>query len=169
MLGSDYPGQACSVARTLEVIGERWSMLVIRDAFLGVRRFDDFQRSLGLSRNVLAARLARLVELGVLRKERYSERPERFEYRLTERGRDLFPVLLTLAGWGDQHAAPEAGPPRRFLHRDCGGAIDLRHLRCSACGIDIDDPRLVDAPLGPGAGEGSHRPTGAPVARSTSS
>lgn len=151
MLGSDYRDQNCSVARTLEVMGERWSMLVIRDAFLGVRRFDDFQRSLGLSRNVLAARLSRLVELGVLRKERYSERPERFEYRLTERGRDLFPVLLALADWGDQHAAPEAGPPRRFLHRACGEPIDLRHMRCNVCGVDIDDPRLVEAPLGPGA------------------
>jgi DNA-binding HxlR family transcriptional regulator len=151
MLGSDYRDQNCSVARTLEVMGERWSMLVLRDAFLGVRRFDDFQRSLGLSRNVLAARLARLVELGVLRKERYSERPQRFEYRLTERGRDLFPVLLALADWGDRHAPTEAGPPRVFVHRGCGGTIDPRHLRCEACGTDVDDPRAMEARPGPGA------------------
>ncbi|MBO9531915.1 MAG: helix-turn-helix transcriptional regulator [Solirubrobacteraceae bacterium] len=151
MLGSDYDGQNCSIARTLEVVGERWSLLVIRDAFLGVRRFDDFQRSLGLSRNVLAARLTRLVELGVLTKVAYSERPARYEYRLTDRGRDLLPVILTLADWGDRHAPNPAGPPRVFLHRDCGGHVDARHMRCEACGADIDSPRQITAPPGPGA------------------
>lgn len=151
MLGADYPDQNCSIARTLEVVGERWSMLVVRDAFLGVRRFDDFQRSLGLSRNVLAARLARLVELGVLRKVQYSERPARFEYRLTDRGRDLFPVILALVDWGDRHAPTDAGPPRVFQHAGCGGTVDPRHMRCEACGADIDSARDVTALPGPGA------------------
>jgi DNA-binding HxlR family transcriptional regulator len=151
VLGSDYPDQNCSIARTLEVVGERWSMLVVRDAFLGVRRFDDFQRSLGVSRNVLAARLSRLVELGVLHKERYSERPERYEYRLTERGRDLFPVMLALVDWGDRHAPTEAGAPKVFTHRGCGGRVDPRHMRCEQCGADIDVPREVTAAAGPGA------------------
>lgn len=151
MLGSDYEGLNCSIARTLEVVGERWSLLVIRDAFLGVRRFDEFQSSLGLSRNVLAARLARLVELGVLRKEAYSERPVRYEYRLTERGKDLFPVIMSLVDWGDRHAPTAAGPPRVFLHRDCGGAVDPRHMRCHECGADIDAPRQVTSEYGPGA------------------
>lgn len=151
MLGIDYPDQNCSIARTLEVIGERWSMLVVRDAFLGVRRFDDFQRSLGLSRNVLASRLARLVELGVLRKQPYSERPLRYEYRLTESGHDLFPVVMALVEWGDKHAPAEGGVPKVFRHRDCGGALDPRHMRCEACGADIDSARQVRSEPGPGA------------------
>jgi DNA-binding HxlR family transcriptional regulator len=156
VLGSDYRDQNCSVARTLEVVGERWSLLVLRDALLGVRRFDDFQRSLGISRNVLAARLTRLVELGILRRERYSERPERFEYRLTQRGKDLFPVILAMADWGDRHAPTSAGPPRLFLHRDCGGTVDARHLRCEQCQAEIDHVSELLATPGPGA----HAPVG---------
>ncbi len=151
MLGSDYRNQNCSVARTLEVVGERWSLLVIRDAFLGIRRFDDFQRSLGVSRNVLAARLARLVELGILSKVPYSERPLRHEYRLTEEGRDLFPVIMAMVDWGDRHAPTDQGAPKVFRHRACGAPIDPRHLRCTGCGADIDHPRLVTAEPGPGA------------------
>src|SRR4029453_4454726 len=90
---------------------ERWTLLVLRDVFLGIRRFDDFQRDLGVARNVLADRLARLVDEGILERRRYQERPERFEYRLTDKGRDLWPVIFALASWGDAHAAPD-GPPR---------------------------------------------------------
>ena len=92
--------QNCSIARALEVLGDRWTLLVIRDAFLGVRRFDDFQRDLGVARNVLTDRLDRLVEEGVLERVRYQERPERFEYRLTEKGRDLWPVIDRAAAVG---------------------------------------------------------------------
>src|SRR3954449_838135 len=111
MLGRTYDGQVCSVARTLEIVGERWTLLIVRDAFLGVRRFDDFQRSLGVARNVLQGRLERLVESGILERRRYQERPERYEYRLTEMGIDLWPVVLSLLHWGDKHLSSGDGPP----------------------------------------------------------
>src|SRR5205823_13136875 len=148
MLGKDYAGQNCSIAGTLELIGERWTLLVLRDAFLGVRRFDDFQRDLGVARNVLAARLGRLVDEGVLERVAYQERPERFEYRLTEKGLDLWPVLVALIGWGDRHAAPE-GPPVVLEHRGCGGRVNDRRI-CEACGALLG-PRDVTARIGPGA------------------
>jgi DNA-binding HxlR family transcriptional regulator len=105
VLGRTYDDQDCSIARALEVVGERWTLLVVRDAFKGVRRFEDFQRSLGIARNVLAVRLGRLVDEGILRRERYQERPERFEYRLTEKGRELGPVLQQLQRFGERHYA----------------------------------------------------------------
>src|SRR4051812_25620460 len=108
VLHRTYDDQTCSVARALEVVGERWTLLILRDAFLGVRRFDDFQADLGIARNVLTDRLGRLVNAGVLEKRAYSERPPRFEYRLTDKGRDLWPVVHALARWGDKHDAPEA-------------------------------------------------------------
>src|SRR3954469_23934976 len=103
MLGRSYDGQVCSIARSLEIVGERWTLLILRDAFLGVRRFEDFQRSTGAARNVLSARLGRLVEEGVLERRRYQERPERFEYRLTDKGLELWPVMVRLLQWGDRH------------------------------------------------------------------
>jgi len=100
MLKRDYPSQYCPVASTLEVVGERWTLLIIRDVFLGIRRFDDLQRDLGVARNVLQARLERLIEEGILVKRPYQERPLRSEYRLTEKGADLWPVLVaTTTGW----------------------------------------------------------------------
>ena len=95
MLGKDYEGQECALAAALEVLGERWTLLVIRDAFLGLRRFDDFQRDLGIARNVLSDRLQRLTDEGLLERHRYQERPERFEYRLSEKGIDLWPAIVT--------------------------------------------------------------------------
>jgi DNA-binding HxlR family transcriptional regulator len=140
----------CSVAQALEVVGEWWSMLIIRDAFLGVARFDDFQERLGISRNVLNQRLAHLVEHGVLAKVPYSEHPPRFDYRLTEKGRDLWPVLTTMRQWGDKHAAP-SGPPLELIHHSCG-EISEAQLVCSGCGEPIG-PRNVEAVAGPGAVE----------------
>src|SRR5215204_3268371 len=99
MLHNTYEGQTCSVARALELVGERWTLLVLRDAFLGVRRFDDFQRSLGVARNVLQTRLERLVEEDLLERRLYQERPARYEYRLTEKGLDLWPALVALMKW----------------------------------------------------------------------
>jgi DNA-binding HxlR family transcriptional regulator len=142
VLPRTYDNQVCSIARALEAIGDRWTMLVIRDAFLGVRRFEDFQRDLGVARNVLTDRLGRLVEEGILERERYQERPQRYEYRLTDKGRDLFPVLVTLLKWGDRHAPDAGGPPTLLLHRDCGGEIDER-LSCDRCGEPVDADAIV--------------------------
>ena len=110
MLKRDYEGQNCSIARALEVVGERWTLLIVRDAFLGLSRFEQFQESLGIARNVLTERLNRLVEEGILERVRYSERPERFEYRLTRKGRDLQIALTGLVQWGDKYVSDK--PPR---------------------------------------------------------
>jgi DNA-binding HxlR family transcriptional regulator len=141
-------GQACSVANALEVVGERWTMLIVRDALLGIRRFDDFQRNLGISRGVLTARLEWLCEEGILERRRYQERPERFEYRLTQKGRDLWPVMMALVRWGDRYAA-ENGPPRLIFHRDCDGDV-TEHLTCAKCGTDVSLQDVATRP-GPGA------------------
>ncbi|HWE80153.1 MAG TPA: helix-turn-helix domain-containing protein [Gaiellaceae bacterium] len=114
MLKRDYEGQDCSIARTLEIVGERWTLLIVRDAFLGRSRFEQFQESLGIARNVLTDRLNRLVEEGILERERYSERPARYEYHLTGKGRDLHLALAALRQWGEDHLGE---PPRRALRR----------------------------------------------------
>jgi DNA-binding HxlR family transcriptional regulator len=150
VLGRDYSGQTCSIARTLEVIGERWTMLIVRDIFLGLRRFDDIQADLGIARNVLAARLERLVETGVLEKAPYQEHPLRHEYRLTDKGRDLWPVLVELVQWGDRHAPGPDGPPVVYRHRGCGGALGSGRV-CGACGAVVER-RGVVVEAGPGAG-----------------
>ena len=118
MLKRTYEGQNCSIARALELVGERWTLLIVRDAFLGLRRFDEFQDSLGVARNVLAERLNRLVGEGILERNAYSERPPRFEYRLTEKGRDLAIPLLALMQWGDRHLSDK--PPRIARRRRSG-------------------------------------------------
>jgi DNA-binding HxlR family transcriptional regulator len=157
MLPRTYDAQNCSIARALEVLGDRWTLLVIRDAFLGLRRFDDFQRDLDIARNVLTDRLADQAGEGVLERRRYQERPERFEYRLTEKGRELWPVTMALLRWGDRYYATE-GPPRLIRHRDCGGEVTER-LRCDRCGADLD-LQDVEAVFGPGA---KRHGVGAPI------
>jgi len=157
MLRSDYTDQNCSIARTLELIGERWTLLIVRDAFMGTHRFEEFQRNLGVARNVLQTRLIRLVDGGILRRVRYQERPERFEYRLTRKGVDLWPVLVALLKWGDVHGGAP-GPPVVLEHRDCGGAVDDRR-RCVRCGADLEAWDVVprrgpSSRAGEGAGEG---------------
>ena len=147
MLHRTYEDQNCSIARTLEIVGERWTILILRDVFLGTRRFDDFERSLGVSRGILASRLARLCDEGILERRRYQESPERFEYRLTEKGRDLWPVLMALVKWGDRYEA-EQGPPRIFLHRGCGGEVTDRRT-CAKCGAALT-ARDVEVREGPG-------------------
>jgi DNA-binding HxlR family transcriptional regulator len=149
MLGNDYKDQNCSIARALEIVGERWSILVLRDVFLGVRRFDALQRDLGVARNVLSARLERLVAEGILEKVLYQERPPRHEYLLTEKGLDLWPIVVELLRWGDRHAAPPAGPPVVLRHRDCGGVLGERRI-CERCGQPLE-VRDVVAERGPGA------------------
>jgi DNA-binding HxlR family transcriptional regulator len=148
MLGSDYSSQNCSIARSLEVVGERWTFLVLRDVFLGVRRFDALQRDLGVARNVLATRLERLVGEGILTKVPYNERPPRYEYRLTDKGLDLWPVIVELLRWGDRHAAPQ-GPPIVLRHKGCGGELGERGV-CTSCGEPLDR-HDVRAEPGPGA------------------
>ena len=133
MKWSELAGESCSVARTVAVIGDRWTMLLLRDCFLGVRRFEDFERRLGISRSIVADRLKRLVDEGVLRKEAYQQRPVRHEYRLTEKGMALHPVILAIVHWGDVFYAGEAGPPLKHRHRACG--CDFAPVQtCSACG-----------------------------------
>jgi DNA-binding HxlR family transcriptional regulator len=166
MLGNDYSDQNCSIARALELVGERWSILVLRDVFLGVHRFDAIQRDLGVARNVLAARLDRLVAEGVLEKTLYHERPPRYEYRLTEKGLDLWPVVVELLRWGDRHAAPPAGPPIVLRHRDCGGLLGERRI-CERCGEPLG-PRDVSAERGPGAGDAPRSPHAEAVAKAAS-
>jgi DNA-binding HxlR family transcriptional regulator len=116
-------GRECSIAGTLDVIGDRWTILILRDAFRGVRRFDELQADLGIARNVLADRLAKLVEHDVLAKQRYSDRPPRYEYRLTPKGIDLSPALVALMRWGDKHLA-HGDPPLTLLHEVCGQPLD---------------------------------------------
>ena len=151
MLHNTYEGQVCSVARALEVVGERWTILILRDAFLGVRRFDDFQRSLGIARNVLNTRLQRLVETGILERRRYQERPARHEYRLTPMGRDLWPAVVALMQWGDRWLGGEDGAPMAIAHRNCGGSVTDRRT-CTACGAQLG-LRDVEVVPGPGATE----------------
>ncbi len=148
MLGRTYEGQNCSVAKSLELIGERWTMLVIREVFLGHRRFDEIAARLDIARNVLTARLTRLTEEGVLEKVRYQERPERFEYRLTEKGIDLWPVIVSLIQFGDRYYAPD-GPPMVLKHKHCGGFVDS-HRICNRCGERLDARDVIGEP-GPGA------------------
>jgi len=137
----------CSVARSIEVIGERWTMLVLREVFLGTRRFEDFRRRLGIARNILADRLEGLVEAGILERRLYQERPERFEYRLTDKGRDLYPVILAIKKWGDRWEAP-AGPPVITRHV-CGEVIDPVPI-CPHCGVEVQAREMRWEP-GPGA------------------
>ncbi|MCW3038929.1 MAG: transcriptional regulator, HxlR family [Solirubrobacterales bacterium] len=152
MLGSTYTDQTCSVARSLEVVGERWTLLILRNAFLGVRRFEDMQRNLGVARNVLTTRLERLVEEGVLERRVYQDRPVRHEYVLTDKGHDLWPVISALMAWGDRHAPNPDGPPTIVRHRDCGGILDDRV--CQKCGVLLTSSRQARAEPGPGASPG---------------
>jgi DNA-binding HxlR family transcriptional regulator len=148
----------CSIARSLEVLGEWWTLLILRDAFFGVRRFEDFIADLKISRGILTDRLSTLVEHGVLERRRYQERPDRLEYRLTDKGRDLFPVLMALMRWGDRWMSQEAvgGAPVVITHDACGHDI-TGPLRCEHC-HDAVDVRSVTASAGPGAGPGDRPP-----------
>src|SRR3954453_8917725 len=129
----EHDDSNCSIARTLAVLGDRWTLLVLREAFNGVRRFEELQRRLGIARDVLTVRLNRLVEEGVLARAPYREpgRRERFEYRLTAKGIDAYPVLVSLMAWGDRHKADAAGPAVELEHRDCGALVHAE-LRCEA-------------------------------------
>lgn len=145
MLGRTYDDQICSIARALELVGERWSLLIVRDAFLGLSRFEEFQASLGIARNVLTERFNRLVEEGIFERVSYQERPLRYQYRLTSKGRDLGSALLALMQWGDRHLAGEAGRPRLVEHGECGGELAVQ-LVCKKCGEAAKPPEVVLKP-----------------------
>jgi DNA-binding HxlR family transcriptional regulator len=147
MLNRTYDGQICSIARTLEVVGERWSLLIVRDASLGLRRFHQFQQSLGIARNILSDRLRHLVDSGVLERVPAPDHADRFEYQLTAMGRELTPALIALMHWGDRHLA-EHGPPRIAEHAGCGGEL-VEQLICSKCAAMVDSDQAQTRP-GPG-------------------
>src|SRR6201996_4284995 len=149
VLRHDYPGQACSLAKSLEVVGERWSLLIIRDVLNGNRRFSGIQANLGVARNVLSARLQRLMDEDILERRAYQESPPRYEYFLTEKGLDLWPALVALMGWGDRHSGTPAGPPLRVIHKTCGGFVSDRGI-CEDCG-EVLTARDAAAVPGPGA------------------
>jgi DNA-binding HxlR family transcriptional regulator len=140
MLRRSYDDQECSLASTLEIVGERWTLLVIRDALFGLRRFDEFAESLGVARNVLSNRLQRLVENELLTRVRYQERPERFEYHLTPRGHELATAVVALMRWGDRHLGRPDGPTRLVEHHDCGTELQAR-LTCPHCdrAVGVDE------------------------------
>jgi DNA-binding HxlR family transcriptional regulator len=139
--------QPCSLARALAVVGDRWTLLVLRECFLGVRRFDEFEKRLGITRHVLADRLKKLTEAGVLSKQLYQQRPPREAYRLTEKGHELYPVLLALVNWGDRHLSGAEGAPIRHVHKSCGQPMH-GVLGCSECGdpLAARDVALREAP-----------------------
>ena len=126
----------CSIARTLDIVGEKWALLAIREVFLGDRRFDEMVRRTGAPRDTLAARLRTLVAAGVLEKRQYSEHPARSEYHLTKAGRDLYPVIATLMRWGDTYLAGDDGPPL-VLEHTCGHQL-VAQLTCQACGEPLE-------------------------------
>ncbi|HEX6492281.1 MAG TPA: helix-turn-helix domain-containing protein [Candidatus Dormibacteraeota bacterium] len=147
MQRTSFKAMNCSIAQCLEVVGEWWSMLLVRDAFLGVTRFDDFQARLGISRNVLNQRLSHLVDEGVLERVPYQERPTRWDYRLTDKGRDLWHVLTAMRQWGDRWAAP-GGAPVELVHKACGHVTEAVPT-CSECGEALQ-MRAVRVVAGPG-------------------
>lgn len=128
-----YP---CSIAATLDVIGDRWTILILRDAIRGVRRFDHLVADLGIARNLLSTRLARLVDFEILDKVPYQSHPERFEYRLTDKGRDLSPVLVALMHWGDKHTGEPDDAPLVLAHSTCGEPIE-QHFVCWQCDTTV--------------------------------
>jgi DNA-binding HxlR family transcriptional regulator len=149
---TSFAQMACSMARSLELIGDWWTPLIIRDLQLGVDRFDALAGNLGISRNLLATRLAHLTQQGIVTRQRYQEHPPRDRYLLTEAGQELVPVLMALTAWGDRWATPEGGPPLVFRHRTCGHQFTPT-VSCDACGQPLG-PGEVEARPGPGARTG---------------
>lgn len=151
MQRASFRDMNCSIAQCLEVIGEWWTILILRDLFFGVTRFDELQARLGISRNILADRLQRLVAEDVVAKVAYQDHPPRFDYQLTKKGRALWPVLTTMRQWGDEWAVGEAGPPVELEHTTCGHRTTAV-LHCAQCGERLVGRELRLRP-GPGAGE----------------
>jgi DNA-binding HxlR family transcriptional regulator len=144
MLKRDYEGQDCSIARALEIVGERWTLLIVRDAFLGRSRFEQFQESLGIARNVLSERLGRLVDEGILERVRYSERPERHEYVLTRKGRELNVALAGLRQWGDTYLSDK--PPRVLRRKSDGKPVVAALVPKGTPALRADEVESVPGP-----------------------
>ena len=162
MRWNNLEDEACSMARTISVIGDRWTLLILRDCFLRVRRFEDFQARLGVTRPILARRLRKLVDDFVLAKVPYQQRPLRYEYRLTQKGLDLYPIVMAIVHWGDVHMSGRKGRPLLHQHLDCGKTFDPVTV-CSECAEPID-PQRVHVHRGPGAASPRHLPADAQVA-----
>lgn len=145
---TSYAEMRCSLARALELIGDWWSPLIVRDLFLGMTRFDDMAEDLGISRNLLTRRLKALVADGIVERTPYQLNPPRYEYRLTEAGRDLWPAMLAVTEWGDRWAAPKEGRPMLFVHKTCGHQFRPQ-VTCSECGEVIRADTVIPVP-GPG-------------------
>jgi DNA-binding HxlR family transcriptional regulator len=149
VLRRDYPQVDSSVAKALEVVGERWSLLIVRSVMHGNRRFSEIQGSLGIARNVLSSRLERLIEEDILERRAYSESPPRYEYFLTQKGLDLWPALIALLHWGDRYSPTPGGPKRLIVHKECGGTVSERGI-CKRCGKVLTARDAKQVP-GPGA------------------
>jgi DNA-binding HxlR family transcriptional regulator len=145
---TSFAAMHCSLARGLDLIGDWWSPLIVRDLYLGVSRFDELVTDLGISRNLLTRRLNALVESGIITRRTYHERPRRYDYALTEKGSDLVPAILALTAWGDKWARPKQGSPILFVHTACGNVFTPR-VTCSECGAAVDAANVIAA-RGPG-------------------
>ena len=143
---------SCSIARAVDVIGQRWTPLIVRDLFAGMSKFEDIRRDLGVASNILAARLDDLERHGVVEKRQYQSMPARYEYLLTEKGRDLYPVIATLLAWGDKWLAEPEGAPALTVHADCGHVTTAKTV-CAQCGAELNADNAIHAP-GPGAKPG---------------
>jgi len=143
---------ACSVARAVDAVGQRWTPLILRDLFAGMTRFEDIRRDLGIASNILAARLDDLERHGVVERRQYQSAPVRHEYVLTAKGRDLYPVIATLLAWGDKWLAESAGPPALTVHADCGHVTTAKTV-CAECGGELNADNAISA-AGPGAHPG---------------
>jgi DNA-binding HxlR family transcriptional regulator len=143
---------SCSIARAVDLVGQRWTPLILRDMFVGMTRFEDFRRDLGVASNILAERLADLEKNGVVERRQYQSAPARHEYVLTEKGRDLYPVIATLVAWGDKWLADDQGPPALTIHADCGNVTTARTM-CAECGGELNAGNAIPA-AGPGAKPG---------------
>jgi DNA-binding HxlR family transcriptional regulator len=164
MARTSFRDIACSIARTLDVVGEWWTPLILRDVYVGITRFDALQHNLGLSRKVLADRLHGLLEDGVLERRAYQDNPTRYDYSLTPKGEELVVLIMGLMAWGDRWADEGQGPPVILRHEDCGHATHP-HVACSACGEALRAD-AVSAHPGPGARSGPvTRDIGAAIAR----
>lgn len=160
---TEHHDVGCSIDRALQIMGDRWTILILRDAFRGIRRFDDFRRDLDIARPVLAERLKRLVDAGVMTKERYQEHPERYEYRLSRMGRELSPALVALMRWGDEHLSD--APPTVLVHDECGTELH-QGFWCPSCRTRFDERHIASRPgaSGPVPTDG---PGLTPIARTT--